>query len=232
MREITHVGPGPDVVLYAPTDELTGTELLVDELRAEPSPNPAYGQTPSRRRRRRTVEEPAADLYGGYDGLLVRTALIRSKDYSERRLPKVDGAKDIADLCKHLIYADSEFMVTLPLSGQNQVRAIHEAAVGPADHVAFTAQQVMKVAMLTGSTAFVMVHNHPSGDPRPSMDDASTTIAVARAASCVGITLLDHVIVAEDGFMSFLMQPGVNDFTDEGVIRYLPRAKPAIDRWR
>jgi len=208
MKEDATVGPHADVVLYAPSDELVESDMVLDELRAHPTPNPASAayrpgvKPPKRRRRQRTLEHAALELYGGNEGLLVRTALIRSEKWGNKKLPKVSSDAEVAELCRHLTYADSEYMVTLALAPDNSVRAIHEAAVGPASNVAFTPQQVLKVAFLTHSTAMIMVHNHPSGDPTPSREDIATTNAMGRAAQCVGIELLDHVIVAQDGFVS------------------------------
>jgi DNA repair protein RadC len=45
------------------------------------------------------------------------------------------------------------------------------------------------------ASAFVLLHNHPSGDPKPSPEDVDLTAAVARAASIIGTPLVDHVIV-------------------------------------
>lgn len=49
----------------------------------------------------------------------------------------------------------------------------------------------------------LMVHNHPSGDPRPSRADIDMTRKVKDAAAAVGITLHDHVIVSRGGHASF-----------------------------
>jgi DNA repair protein RadC len=55
----------------------------------------------------------------------------------------------------------------------------------------------------------ILVHNHPSGDPNPSIEDVQMTRAVAEAGDLVGVTLLDHVVVARDGFCSvFDVAPG------------------------
>ncbi|NIR28727.1 MAG: JAB domain-containing protein [Gammaproteobacteria bacterium] len=226
MHEHAYVGPGPDAVLYAPAKELTGTELDVDDLRATVTPN-RYEKRGSefKRRGRRELEHAAVDLYGGWDNLLVRTALIRAEKYSDRRLPRIGSSEDVARLCKHLIYADNEHMVTVALDGQSRCRAIHEAAIGPAGHAVFTAQQVLKVAFLTGANAFVMVHNHPSGDPNPSPEDLQATTAVAEAAQCVGLTMLDHVVVAERGFFSFSWSGEVRDFANRQEV-YAVQAKP------
>lgn len=204
------VGPYADVVLEAPSEELTETEGLVD-IHANPSEYDAKQRAPSKRRRRkRTLEHPSLDLYGGYEGLLVRTALIRSAEYEDKALPRVSGPLDVAMICRHLSYAPHEYMVTLPLNNRGELLAIHEAAIGPAGHVAFSPTQVIKVAFLTGATGMLAVHNHPSGDPTPSEDDAKTTAVMARALECVGITLMDHIIIARDGYFSFADVNGPN----------------------
>ena len=57
---------------------------------------------------------------------------------------------------------------------------------------------------LPTGTALLVVHNHPSGDPTPSADDARLTVRLAQAADVLDIPLLDHLIVGEDGrYFSF-----------------------------
>ena len=73
---------------------------------------------------------------------------------------------------------------------------------------------IVRVSVLNACAAFVLVHNHPSGDPQPSADDVALTERVARAGDLLGIRLLDHVIVAADGYASFL---------DNGLLTTRPR---------
>ena len=55
-------------------------------------------------------------------------------------------------------------------------------------------------ALLTpGTTGVIVVHNHPSGDPQPSADDARLTQRLCAAADILDVGLLDHLIVGEDG---------------------------------
>jgi proteasome lid subunit RPN8/RPN11 len=200
-------GPWPDVTFYAPSRELTETEgdIPLSDLRAH-ARNPEYEtralDKPKRRRRKRALEDPALELYGGAEGLLVRTAIIRSQDYDERKVPVIRDAEDVAQLCHHLVYSPEEYMVTIPLDARHRPRAINEVARGVAGHVAFTAQQVLKVAFLTTSNTVVIVHNHPSGDPTPSPDDIRATEHLVAAAKCVDLEILDHIIVAHDGWIS------------------------------
>jgi DNA repair protein RadC len=55
-----------------------------------------------------------------------------------------------------------------------------------------------------GTTALLVVHNHPSGDPTPSPDDARLTLRLAQAADVLDMPLLDHLIVGDAGrYFSF-----------------------------
>ena len=62
---------------------------------------------------------------------------------------------------------------------------------------------ILREALLRNSTAIALVHNHPSGNTRPSADDRRLTQSLKEAAKTVGITLLDHVIVTDGAYYSF-----------------------------
>ena len=66
---------------------------------------------------------------------------------------------------------------------------------------------ILREALLKRATAFVLCHNHPSGNVRPSADDDRLTQAVSQAAKTMNIRLLDHVIVTDGSYYSY---------TDEG----------------
>ncbi len=175
---------GPDEVLFGPAEEMATPVALAA------SPNP---------RRRRAVEHPALDLYAGESKYLVRTALIRAEGYPGRPGPKVTTGEAVARLCAHLVHADQEHMVAIAVDNRMQLRAIHEAAIGGSSSLGVEAQHLMKVAFLTSSTGMFMVHNHPSGSSLPSPEDISLTKHVKSALSCIGLRLVDHVIVSRDG---------------------------------
>jgi DNA repair protein RadC len=62
--------------------------------------------------------------------------------------------------------------------------------------------RLLRAAIRHGAAALVLAHNHPAGDPTPSMADIQATRYLAEAAQALGIRLLDHLVVARDGYRS------------------------------
>ena len=62
---------------------------------------------------------------------------------------------------------------------------------------------VLKEALLANATNIALAHNHPSGNLRPSREDDRLTDKVKQAAKLLDITLIDHVIVTNDGYYSY-----------------------------
>jgi DNA repair protein RadC len=69
-------------------------------------------------------------------------------------------------------------------------------------------RRVVEIALQSNATTVVLAHNHPSGLAIPSDEDVQTTIRVAKAMAAVEITLADHIVVADNDFVS-LAQSGI-----------------------
>ncbi len=84
------------------------------------------------------------------------------------------------------------------LSTRHQLLAWHVLSRGTRSSTSISLPDVFVPACLTpGTTALLVVHNHPSGDPAPSPDDARLTLRLAQAADVLDMPLLDHLIVGE-----------------------------------
>jgi len=99
---------------------------------------------------------------------------------------------------------DHEELWVLALDGNNRLRAARCVASGGLHGMFVSARDPLRAALREGASAFVLVHNHPSGDPTPSPEDVTFTAKVAAAARLVATPLVDHVIVARDGYSSML----------------------------
>jgi DNA repair protein RadC len=64
-------------------------------------------------------------------------------------------------------------------------------------------REVIKPAVKESAASVIFIHNHPSGDPEPSVDDVEITDRLCKSCRIMGIDVLDHIIVAESGYFSF-----------------------------
>jgi DNA repair protein RadC len=101
-----------------------------------------------------------------------------------------------------LAILDHEEVWLLSLDGRNGLRGARRIAQGGLHGCALTPRDVLRPAVHDAASAIVLIHNHPSGDPTPSIEDVEMTRAVATASRVIGIDLLDHVVVARDGARS------------------------------
>lgn len=90
----------------------------------------------------------------------------------------------------------NERVVAALLSGRNELIGFARVAEGGLHGAAVTASDILRPAIVAGATAVIVAHNHPSGDPTPSREDVIMTRHLRDACSVVGISLLDHVVVA------------------------------------
>jgi DNA repair protein RadC len=77
-----------------------------------------------------------------------------------------------------------------------------EVSVGSLDASIVHPREVFRAAMLASAASVVFVHNHPSGDPEPSREDTELTKRLVEVGELVGISVIDHIVVAGDRFVS------------------------------
>lgn len=121
-----------------------------------------------------------------------------------------------------------EQLWVLALDGRNRLRGMRCVARGGAHGLSVTAREILRGALGEGASAFIVVHNHPSGDHLPSREDVWMTGQLREAADVVGVPLLDHVIVTADGRYSSLYELG--DLVRSGPGLKAPFASAPPDR--
>lgn len=148
------------------------------------------------------IEDLVCELHDSprVDRFAVRVALVREP--TARRLPLLDRPELVAEAFKALTAMDRECVAVALLDTRNRLVGIHAVHVGTTSHSTVGPADVFKAAILANANAIVLVHNHPSGDPTPSDDDIALTRRIQAAGQTLGIAVLDHVVVACDGFVS------------------------------
>jgi DNA repair protein RadC len=102
-----------------------------------------------------------------------------------------------------LAEAETEYLIAFALGTQLDVKAMVLIAKGGASRIGITPKDVFVPLIRLNASSFVVVHNHPGGNPTPSRDDVAFTNSLACLGRTLGLTLLDHIIVARLGALSF-----------------------------
>lgn len=102
-----------------------------------------------------------------------------------------------------MAHRDVEQFRILFLDRKNVLIADEAQQTGTVDHVPVYPREVVKRALELNASALILVHNHPSGDPTPSMADIEMTNAIRDAADILGITIHDHLVIGKAREVSF-----------------------------
>jgi DNA repair protein RadC len=180
----------------------------------------------------RTAIEVAGDLLGGSGGSLRRLAASSPRELERtagvgpavaarvtaalelgRRMARegpeergrVRGARDVYDRCAPGLrdLRREEFRILL-LNTQHAVTRELVVTVGTLDTSVVHPREVFRQAVLESAAAIILVHNHPSGDPTPSPEDRTVTAQLVSAGRTLGIPVLDHVVVGDGCYVSFV----------------------------
>ena len=91
-----------------------------------------------------------------------------------------------------------EYVYLLSLDTKCKVLGIFEVGHGTVNACLLHTREIMIRNVLCGASAFIVAHNHPSGELSASSDDVSTTKKLYEAGELMGIPMLDHIIIARD----------------------------------
>lgn len=147
---------------------------------------------------------------------LYKLSLIRDSSVcAERRV--VTSSKDLYPILREY-YAQhdrEEFLVVL-LDAKHRIVGINSVSVGSLTLSIVHPREVFKAAIVSNCAAIIGAHNHPSGDPAPSAEDRALTDRLVKAGEILGIPLLDHVVVGDEGrYVSFADQGWLKGGHDE-----------------
>jgi DNA repair protein RadC len=119
--------------------------------------------------------------------------------------PRIQGPADVYELCAPALrdLRQEEFRLLL-LNTQHAVLKELIVTRGTLDASVVHPREVFKAAISESAAAIILVHNHPSGDPAPSKEDRDVTDQLAAAGRLLAIPILDHVVVGDGRYVSFV----------------------------
>ncbi|MAT71407.1 MAG: hypothetical protein CMJ58_18015 [Planctomycetaceae bacterium] len=124
----------------------------------------------------------------------------RSTQQTKRSVREKD---DVADFVREVLVDNSrEHFVALYLDAVHQVSCYSIISTGTANRCLAEPREIFQRAIVAGAVAVIVAHNHPSGDLTASDADVRVTERLRKAGECLGIPVLDHVIVTDDDSVS------------------------------
>ena len=140
--------------------------------------------------------------------LLKLTAEISRYYYTSAAGPELRIFSTIKDcgeyLKRYFLGRREETVFLMCLDAKCMMLSCVEVGKGSVNTAGVSIRRVVETALSHNATSVILAHNHPSGIAVPSTEDVVTTRRVAAALDAVGITLADHIVVAEDDYVSMV----------------------------
>lgn len=121
-------------------------------------------------------------------------------------------SKDVYDQMQTFSKSDREMLFIIFLNTKNRMLDYVVHTIGTVDSSALYPRDVIRSAIVHNSTAIIICHNHPSGDPEPSACDREITKTLILACKIAGVNVLDHIIIGNDRFYSFADTGLIEDY--------------------
>ncbi|WP_427183797.1 JAB domain-containing protein [Bordetella bronchialis] len=158
------------------------------------------------------TSHPKGTLLVQDDGGTVRpaghdTILAAARDVilnTRRRGESMTSPEKVRDFLRLRLHPglQHEVVGVLYLTSENELIAYDEPFRGTLGQAPLYPREIVKAALAYNAAAIIMAHNHPSGNPEPSRADVTATGEVKAALQLVGVTLLDHLVVAGNAITS------------------------------
>ena len=129
-------------------------------------------------------------------------------EFSRRRMnpssKRINSPSDAVPLLFHYASCRKEHFLSISLNGAHEVIAIRVVSIGTLNRTIVHPREVFSDLLTDRASGLICAHNHPSGNTEPSREDIELTERIREAGNILGINLLDHLIISETGYFSFL----------------------------
>ncbi|MBP2134289.1 DNA repair protein RadC [Methanomicrobium sp. W14] len=126
-----------------------------------------------------------------------------SRRYREDETKKVTCPEDVLPLVDYIRNKTQEYFICITLNGAGEVIKSRVVTIGLLNQSPVHPREVFSDAITDRCASVIFVHNHPSGNPEPSVQDKDITDRLCTAGEILGIEVLDHLIVSKKDYTSF-----------------------------
>ena len=118
--------------------------------------------------------------------------------------PYITSTDSLIEFCRcSMGYSEVEVLRLIYVDSKLKVIGTEILQKGSISSVNISPRDIVTKALKKNASGIIMVHNHPSGDPRPSKNDIEATKSVKLACDAVGVTLHEHIVITPSDFYSF-----------------------------
>ncbi len=96
-----------------------------------------------------------------------------------------------------------EIAIVVCLNSMNKIIAYETISKGGLGTSIVHPREVFRIAIVSNCKSIILMHNHPSGNLNPSKEDKAITETIRNSGNIIGIPLLDHLIITDEGYYSF-----------------------------
>jgi DNA repair protein RadC len=136
----------------------------------------------------------------------IKAAIELGRRVKPKDLPeiKITSPQDVVGLLMdEMQYLKQECFKIIMLDTKNKVIKVEEISRGTLNSSLVHPREVFVKAIKQHAASIVLAHNHPSGDTEPSAEDKSITRRLVDAGELIGISVLDHIIIGRETYLSF-----------------------------
>ena len=126
----------------------------------------------------------------------------KPSNYRKIQIKKPEDAVEL--LMNDLRYEKKEIVKVILINNKNIVLKILEVAIGTGNSSNINIRYILSETVKANAPKIILAHNHPSGDPTPSMKDIEATNKLKKAAELLNIELLDHIVIGNMYYESIM----------------------------
>lgn len=138
----------------------------------------------------------------------IKISLSFDKKIKKSELRTITDAQSCVSVLREVFNKDTfdwtEEVVMLCLNRANKVVGFYKVSSGGLSSCILDPRVIFTIALNCGATSIILSHNHPSGNTTPSVQDKDITKKVKEAGKLLDIGLLDHIILTDDNYYSFM----------------------------
>lgn len=120
----------------------------------------------------------------------------------------ITNSEDAANFARKIISSDliewQEQFVILCLNRANKVMGFYKVSAGGRTGTVADPRNIFTIALNSLATGLILIHNHPSGNLRPSAADNELTRKIKEGGQLLDITIMDHIILTSDSYYSYM----------------------------